>query len=78
MTKLTADADNIYDEHDDLVGIAMDNPALAKQLAAAPQIIERVVGWRERDWPEGFCRRTAELIADEVRAALKLADGESR
>ena len=70
MGKFTADGDNVYDEHDDLVGVALDNPKLAKQFAAAPQIIERVVGWREVDWPVGFCRATAELIADEVRAAL--------
>ena len=30
----------------------------------------RVLGWREHDWPEGFDRRTAEMIADNVRAAL--------
>ena len=28
-----------------------------------------VCGWRESDWPEGFCRRTAELVADHGRQA---------
>lgn len=26
--------------------------------------LRRVIGWRENDWPEGFCRRTAEMIAE--------------
>lgn len=29
-----------------------------------------VVGWRETDWPEGFDRRTAELIAERVQSIL--------
>lgn len=29
--------------------------------------LEVVTGWREYDWPEGFDRRTAELIANRVR-----------
>ena len=28
-----------------------------------------VCGWRESDWPESFCRRTAELVADHGRQA---------
>lgn len=24
---------------------------------------DAVIGWRENDWPEGFSRRTAELVA---------------
>jgi hypothetical protein len=27
-----------------------------------------VIGWRENDWPEGFCRRTAEQIAEMAKA----------
>lgn len=27
----------------------------------------RVLGWRENDWPEGFDRRTAEMVADLAR-----------
>lgn len=30
---------------------------------------EAVVGWRENDWPEYFCRRTAEMVADRGREA---------
>lgn len=28
---------------------------------------DRVLGWRESDWPMAFCRRTAELIANHAR-----------
>ena len=28
---------------------------------------DAVVGWRENDWPEGFCRRTAEMIAENAK-----------
>lgn len=31
----------------------------------------RVIGWRERDWPEGFDRRTADLIAEYAREAME-------
>lgn len=31
----------------------------------------RAVGWRERDWPEGFDRRTADLLAEWVREAME-------
>lgn len=26
--------------------------------------LRNVIGWRENDWPEGFCRRTAEMVAE--------------
>lgn len=29
-----------------------------------------ILGWRENDWPEGFCRMTAELLADRGREEL--------
>mgnify|MGYP000932968226 CR=1 FL=1 len=29
-----------------------------------------VVGWRERDWPEGFDRHTAQIIADDFKNRL--------
>jgi len=33
-----------------------------------------VLGWREHDQPEWFCRRTAESVADLGRAALGVED----
>jgi hypothetical protein len=51
-----------------------DDEVLAKrdaEITRLRNIIKfRVLGWREHDWPEGFDRRTAEMIADNVRAAL--------
>ena len=43
-------------------------PSLQQELAEAYNLIKelegRAKGWRERDWPEGFDRRTAELMAE--------------
>lgn len=30
-------------------------------------VLAPVIGWREYDWPEGFDRRTAELIAEHAK-----------
>lgn len=38
---------------------------------------EVVVGWREWDWPEGFDRRTAELIAEQYRMMTSRARKET-
>lgn len=39
-----------------------------EQIRVLQDVIKyKVYGWRESDWPEGFCRTTAELIADSVR-----------
>jgi hypothetical protein len=43
-----------------------------QKIARAESALTIVLGWREIDWPEGFDRRTAELIAEEVRSALTL------
>lgn len=34
-------------------------------------IRDLVIGWREHDWPEGFDRRTAQMIADHVEQHTK-------
>ena len=45
---------------------------LTKQFRQAQrEILERIVGWRERDWPEGFDRRTAEMFADYARTLME-------
>ena len=46
-----------------------------KAEAALARVLEKVIGWRETDWPEGFDRRTAELIADSVRGVLAADKG---
>lgn len=40
--------------------------------AEVERLLEVVIGWREHDWPEWFCRRTAEAIADRVRETQAL------
>lgn len=35
-----------------------------------------VVGWREYDWPEGFDRYTAQLIADHLEKRLSTLSSE--
>lgn len=34
-----------------------------EELARARSAVE---GWRENDWPEGFDRRTAQIMADRI------------
>ena len=54
------------------------------RLEAAAEAIERleragrelVIGWREWDYPEGFDRFTAEVIAERYRAALNRREGD--
>lgn len=60
-----------YAHHD---MIAMRDPERDLTKRRALPEIERlrrfrdaVIGWRECDWPEGFCRRTAQLIADNAK-----------
>lgn len=43
--------------------------AAPAEVAALVAFRSAVCGWRESDWPEGFCRRTAELVADHGRQA---------
>jgi hypothetical protein len=31
---------------------------------------DSVIGWRENDWPEGFCRATAELMSERAKESL--------
>jgi len=38
-----------------------------KKVQHLNDVINSVIGWRENDWPEGFDRRTAELIAEHVK-----------
>lgn len=44
--------------------------ALRTEVERLKAFRDAVAGWRENDWPEWFCRRTAEAIADLGRAAL--------
>ena len=76
MSRLTADGDNIYDEHDDPVGLAFDNPALAKLFAAAPQMreaLEAIV----QELLDGDTTSAQQIARHAGRAALKAADGET-
>jgi len=41
--------------------------ALEETQKELNELRDTVIGWRERDWPEGFDRRTAELIAEAVQ-----------
>ncbi len=42
---------------------------LADALEAQQKIIDEIIiGWREHDYPEGFCRFTAQYISDRVQA----------
>jgi len=54
---------------------------IEQQLAAARAFIVRlrdtVIGWRERDHPDGFDRRTAEIIADWIREECKMKTGQA-
>jgi len=67
----------------ELAANAANDPIDKQHLQAAAQHLRRlrdagkckVIGWRENDWPEGFDRRTAELIAHEYSAALNEAAG---
>lgn len=47
------------------------SPSPGEKIMAEIALLKRglsvVMGWREYDWPEGFCRRTAEEIANRVR-----------
>lgn len=52
----------IYFEHNDEVWSTHDVRELER-------FKEAVLGWRENDWPEGFDRRTAELIAHNAKQA---------
>ena len=38
-------------------------------LERAQRALAAVQGWREWDWPESFCRRTADLIAENAERA---------
>ena len=78
MSKLTADGDNIYDEHDDPVGLAFDNPALAKQFAAAPQLkaaLEYIAFEPLTDDAEASHAQCLEEAIRIARAALQAANG---
>lgn len=52
--------------------------ALAAEVAELRAFKDAVMGWREYDWPEGFCRRTAEMLAQHAnsRSNTELKEGE--
>jgi len=61
--------------NDELAGLlraykGIDPFALRRAHERERVIQERIIGWREWDWPEGFDRFTAASIADSVRDAL--------
>jgi hypothetical protein len=45
--------------------------SLRKENRTLTAFRQAVVGWRENDWPEYFCRRTAEMVADRGREATQ-------
>jgi len=53
-------------------------PATAlRDLPLTRSLLSAALGWRERDWPEGFHRATADLFAEHLRdVALQLAKRE--
>ena len=44
---------------------------MVKASQARREALEAIIGWRERDWPEGFDRRTAEMFADYARTLME-------
>jgi hypothetical protein len=47
---------------------ALNNYSVAqRRLAELEAFKSAVIGWRENDWPEGFCRGTAELIVERAK-----------
>ncbi len=49
--------------------VAQERDAMAAHVERLNAFRSAVCGWRENDWPEGFCRRTAEMLADRGRQA---------
>ena len=48
-----------------------------ERLRRVEQVLKlTVIGWREWDWPEGFDRRTAGIIADAANKQLAVLKGE--
>lgn len=47
-----------YDLLQSRLGAALNRAEIAEAR------LRNVIGWRENDWPEGFDRRTAELVAE--------------
>lgn len=46
--------------------------AIAAAVAAETERCAKIViGWRESDWPEGFDRRTAEIVCNDRAAAIR-------
>ena len=66
---------------DERLSWKMEAEQRGKALAAARSFIVRirdtVIGWREKDHPDGFDRRTAEIIAGWVREECKMKTGQS-
>lgn len=57
-------------------GVEID--VLKRRLEDAEAFKAAVLGWRENDHPEGFCRATAEIVAGYGLAALKQLEGEKQ
>ena len=47
--------------------LEFDNEQLTAERDALREDKARLLGWRENDWPEGFCRRTAEALCEHVK-----------
>ena len=44
------------------------------RIEALERFKQTVIGWRENDWPEGFDRRSAELLAERASEELEQGD----
>lgn len=53
----------------ELQSLRKENRKVRDENTTLTAFREAVVGWRENDWPDYFCRRTAEMVADRGREA---------
>lgn len=63
LSALRARVAELERERDELIHDVQRYMAIANEAQAElARVRERLRGWRENDWPEGFDRRTAELL----------------
>ena len=78
IDKLAAEHEVVKTERDDLAfdvgGLSAERDSLLTRCGlleaerdALREDKARLLGWRENDWPEGFCRRTAEALCEHVK-----------
>lgn len=56
---------------DDLRGAIVELTTLRAKVAEMEAFRSAVIGWREKDHPEWFCRRTAQWMADNAEERSK-------